>query len=210
MRMSRMIVMGLLGATLVLTGCKNKQETANLNDDVNTLRTQLDDRTRALEECSNELRARDQQLAELRRTMPTMPAGMGDGWTASGGEMTLTLSSDTAFDSGRASLKPTAKKTLDGIAKTLNGNYSGAHIRISGHTDSDPIKKSGFKSNYHLAFERAWAVREYLISKGVSANRLSLASYGPDLPKGSKAQSRRVEIVVVNGGSTATASAAGH
>ena len=75
--------------------------------------------------------------------------------------------------------------------------YSGHQVQISGHTDSDPIKKSGFSSNYHLGFERAYAVREYLISKGVPEARLGLASYGPDHALASKSQCRRVEIVVM-------------
>ena len=46
-------------------------------------------------------------------------------------------------------------------------------------------------------FERAFAVRDYLASKGVAGNRIYLASYGPDVPRGNKQQSRRVEVVVV-------------
>jgi chemotaxis protein MotB len=213
MRVSRMIVMGLALASLALTGCNNKTKTAGMNEEIANLQTQLDDRNRALEDCSEELRARDAQLAELRRNTPTgAPNGNttgADGWSTGAGESWVTLSSDMAFDSGKATLKSSAKKTLDTIAQQLNTTYSGSNVRVAGHTDTDPIKKSGFKSNYHLAFERAWAVREYLISKGVSSNRLSLASFGPDIPKGSKPQSRRVEIVVVNGGATTTASAAG-
>ena len=87
--------------------------------------------------------------------------------------------------------------TLDQVAGVLNSTHAGRTIRIAGHTDTDPIRKSGYKSNYHLGFERGFAVREYLISRGVAADRVYLASHGPDEPQGSKAQSRRVEIVVI-------------
>jgi chemotaxis protein MotB len=117
--------------------------------------------------------------------------------TMGAGEVTASLDSDVLFDSGKTTLKPTARQSLDKVAAVLNSTYGGRSIRIAGHTDTDPIRKSGFKSNYHLGFERAFAVREYLISKGVPSNRIHLASFGPDLPRGSKAQSRRVEIVVV-------------
>lgn len=216
MRVSRMIVLGLLGAAMTMTGCKNglKNENASLNDEVANLRNQLADRNTALEQCDQEKRARDQQLAELRR-------GMGAGGTTgfegiagvsgsmSAGEVTASVESDLLFDPGKTTLKSSAKKSLDAVAGVLNSTYGTASIRVAGHTDSDPIKHSGFKSNYHLGFERAWAVRDYLISKGVTANRVSLASYGPDVPKGGKPQSRRVEIVVVLNGapSVATASA---
>ena len=129
--------------------------------------------------------------------------------SASAGEVTASVESDLLFDSGKATLKSNAKKSLDQVASVLNSTYGSATIRVAGHTDSDPIRKSGHKSNYHLGFERAFAVRDYLISKGVSSNRVSLASYGPDIPKGSKPQSRRVEIVVVLNGGAAMASA-GH
>ena len=65
-----------------------------------------------------------------------------------------------------------------------------------GHTDSDPIRRSGHKSNYHLGFERGFAVREYLISRGIDPSNISITSYGPDQSLGSKSKSRRVEIVV--------------
>ena len=42
------------------------------------------------------------------------------------------------------------------------------------------IRKSGFKSNYHLGFERAYAVREYLVSRGVPPTSVYVASHGPD------------------------------
>lgn len=214
MRMSRMMVMGLIAASMAMTGCKNslKTENANLMAENQSLRDQLADRNKALEDCNSELRSREQQLAEMRR------GGSAPGGTAfdgiagvtgsySAGEVTAAVEGDLLFDSGKTTLKPTAKKSLDAIASILNSTYAGANIRIAGHTDSDPIRKSGFKSNYHLGFERAWAVREYLISKGVSAKRLSLASHGPDIPKSSKPQSRRVEIVVIMSGGGTMASA---
>ena len=79
----------------------------------------------------------------------------------------------------------------------LNSSYAGRPVRIEGYTDTDPIRKSGHKSNHHLGFYRAYAVRDFLIAKNVDGKRISLASFGPDRPLGSKAKSRRVEIVVV-------------
>jgi outer membrane protein OmpA-like peptidoglycan-associated protein len=204
-----MIVTGLVVAAMGMTGCKNSLKTENerLTAQLTDLQNQLDGRNAALEQCEQEKRARDQQLAELRRGGSDMATGFenipGVTGSASAGEVTASVESDLLFDSGKATLKANAKKSLDQVASVLNSTYGGAHIRVAGHTDSDPIRKSGHKSNYHLGFERAYAVRDYLVSKGVAANRLSLASHGPDVPKGAKPQSRRVEIVVVlNGGAT--------
>ena len=76
--------------------------------------------------------------------------------------------------------------------------FGGKQIRVEGHTDSDPIKVSRWKSNQELSVARADAVKKYLVSKGVDANEVSVAGFGSDRPKSSdKAQNRRVEIVVV-------------
>lgn len=213
---SRKMLVGVLAlAGLMMTGCENslKNNNAMLQEEVSSLRNQLAERNKALEDCDSDLRSRDQQLATLRREMEaggkTAGGSMGNtgfegiegvNATASAGEVTASVESDLLFDSGKTSLKANAKKSLDAVAGVLKSTYGGDALRIVGHTDTDPIKKSGFKTNYHLGFERAFAVRDYLISKGVDAKRVALASYGPDSPRGTKAQSRRVEIVVVRGG----------
>jgi chemotaxis protein MotB len=145
------------------------------------------------------------ELEESRRTArPSAATGTvfegiaGVSGTRSGGEVTATVESDVLFDSGRATVKPAAQQSLNQVASVLNSQYAGRQIRIVGHTDTDPIRRSGHKSNYHLGFERAYAVREHLISRGVSADRIQLASFGPHQPRGNKAQSRRVEIVVID------------
>jgi len=211
MRTTRMLLAGMLLAAMMMTGCKNRlqEENASLTQEVNSLRGQLADHNKALEDCSNDLRARDQQLATLRRDMESGGKGgasLGetgfegiDGVTskASAGEVTASVESDLLFDSGRTTLKTNAKKSLDQVASVLKSQYAGQTIRVVGYTDTDPIVKSGFKSNYHLGFERAYAVCQYLISKGVKESNISMASFGPNMAKGTKAQSRRVEVVVL-------------
>lgn len=118
--------------------------------------------------------------------------------TNAAGEVIVAVAGDVLFDSGRIDLKSTAKKTLDEIASVLNSRYSGRLIRIAGHTDSDPIKKSKWETNERLSAERALAVETYLQSKGVNGDRMYSAAFGPSQPKGSKQSSRRVEIVVLN------------
>lgn len=199
MRKSMIAGMALLLAAVSMTGCSSslQEENAMLKDEVSGLRTQLADRNAALDSCNQELRARDQQLAQLRRGDTGFEGIEGVTGTVGAGEVTASVDSDLLFDSGRATLKTNAKKSLDAVAAVLNSTYATKRVRIAGHTDSDPIVKSGHKSNYHLGFERAYAVREYLISKGVDQKRVYLASFGPDVPKGSKNQSRRVEIAAI-------------
>ena len=64
----------------------------------------------------------------------------------------------------------------------MKEEFSGQTIRIVGHTDTDPIKKSGHKSNHHLDFD-AYAVMKYLVSRGVPESSIEVCSYGPNDPK---------------------------
>jgi outer membrane protein OmpA-like peptidoglycan-associated protein len=115
-----------------------------------------------------------------------------------GGEVILDIAGDVLFDSGRAVLKGGAKRTLDQIASVLNSQYSGRLIRVAGHTDTDPIRKSKWKTNERLSAERALAVEEYLASRGVAKDRMYVAAYGSAFPRATKAESRRVEIIIMN------------
>ena len=218
---ARLVPGFVLAATVMLNvGCKNNKaqdEAALLNEEVLNVRAELAERNRALEASRDELRDRDIELAQLRSERDDLQRQLGDAESnarSSGGfqtgfenisgvsgefspgEVTAVVESDVLFASGKAALRSQAKSSLNAVANVLNSTYGGNSIRIVGHTDSDPIKKSGHKSNYHLGFERAYAVRQYLVSRGVSADRITVASRGPDEPQGSKSQSRRVEIVV--------------
>ena len=115
----------------------------------------------------------------------------------SGGEMIVRIDGDVLFDSGRTTLKNAAKSTLKNIAAEVRRSFPNARIRITGFTDTDPIKKSGFKSNYHLGFERAYAVGRFLDSQGFEDDSISYATFGPDVPLSSKSKSRRVEVSVI-------------
>jgi outer membrane protein OmpA-like peptidoglycan-associated protein len=114
------------------------------------------------------------------------------------GTVTVNIQGDVLFDAGKAELRAASKKTLDQVVSALTGQYKGKQIRVEGHTDSDPIRVSKWKSNQELSEARARAVRDYLASKGVEASRLTTAGFGADKPKGQmKSKNRRVEIVVV-------------
>ena len=201
----------LIAAAMVLGGCEAdtmKKENALLMEENENLRNELSQRNMALDEANMDSRDKEIQLAQLRRDLSdanSRPAANSTafdgipGVTGSygAGEITATVESDVLFDPGKDTLKASAKRSLDAVASVLNGSYAGKTIRVSGHTDTDPIKKSGHESNYHLAFKRAYVVREYLASRGVPVARMYLASYGPDRPAGSKNQSRRVEVTVI-------------
>lgn len=218
----RCTVLAILMSVLVLAGCKNDgggDESALLTEENQTLRDELAQRNKALDAAYDENRDLSTRNSELRRqlddlertasatpvTVEQPPASTatpfdeiaGVTGDVRAGEVTATIESDVLFDSGKATLKSSAKRALNAVAQIISSSYGGHRVRIDGHTDADPIRKSGYKSNHHLGFERAFAVREYLVSRGVSTDRMYVASFGPNEPRGSKEQSRRVEIAVL-------------
>ncbi|MHC4080132.1 MAG: OmpA/MotB family protein [Planctomycetota bacterium] len=209
MRVSRMTLLALPATIVLLAGCTTdlQKHNALLTKENEDLRAQLGDRNAALADAQQELRDKNVEISQLHRDLDNnqQPLAQVTGFeqipnvTAAygAGEVTVAVESDVLFASGKASLKSAAKASLDDVATVLSRSYADHLIRVEGHTDSDPIRKSGYKSNYHLGFERAYAVRDYLVSRGVAAERISTASFGPDQPMATKAASRRVQIVVM-------------
>jgi outer membrane protein OmpA-like peptidoglycan-associated protein len=118
-----------------------------------------------------------------------------------GDDIHVVIEGDVLFDSGKSTLKAASKRSLDRIVTIIKESHAGRSLDVVGFTDTDPIKatKDRFATNYHLGFERAYAVREYLIAKGLPKDAIKLSSWGPDKPAGTKARSRRVEVVVLGG-----------
>ena len=117
----------------------------------------------------------------------------------------LVMESGLLFAPGSATLKPAGKQVLDRVRTELNKpEYAGRQIRVDGHTDNAPIKRSANRhdSNWDLAGKRALAVLHYLEGHGIDSNRLSFGGFGPYRPisngsdKGAMAKNRRVEIVL--------------
>jgi outer membrane protein OmpA-like peptidoglycan-associated protein len=107
----------------------------------------------------------------------------------------INIPSDISFDSGQAAIRPNFRPVLDNFAQSLQQNPSGT-VTIIGHTDA-----TGSASvNEPLSLQRADATRDYLVSRGVAANRFSLDGRGAREPVASndteagRARNRRVEI----------------
>ncbi|MCX5690548.1 MAG: OmpA family protein [Planctomycetota bacterium] len=211
-------LLALASATMFMGGCSGQKkqmeaaqaESAELRERVATLDQANRDKDGKIAELQTALSSCQTQLAAKPLAMdPGTGGDVPDGKKGGGGgssdftrdsegQMRARLSGDVLFDPGQATLKSSAKKSLDRIAAEIKSKYKGDSIRVEGHTDSDPIKKAKFSSNQALSEARAESVRKYLISKGVSAGRTNAVGYGSSKPKGSKASSRRVEIVILN------------
>jgi outer membrane protein OmpA-like peptidoglycan-associated protein len=109
----------------------------------------------------------------------------------------LDIPSDISFDTGRSDIKSNFRPILDRFAASLADNPATV-VTIVGHTDntgSDSI-------NDPLSFERATRTRDYLTIRGVSSARFTVNGRGSHEPVASndtsagRAQNRRVEIYV--------------
>jgi outer membrane protein OmpA-like peptidoglycan-associated protein len=108
------------------------------------------------------------------------------------------------FQSGKATLEPSAREKLAKIAGILS-THKGLRIEAEGFTDST----GGDALNQHLSEQRADASRAYLVSQGVASEAISSKGFGKANPIASNETStgrqanRRVELVVSGTGVTA-------
>ncbi|MBU4312839.1 MAG: OmpA family protein [Candidatus Omnitrophica bacterium] len=118
--------------------------------------------------------------------------------------LVITLLAEIFFDSGKDVIKVEGESILKRLATVLNTSAVKSNIAVEGHTDNEPIKYSGWKSNWELSSARALSVVHYFIDKfSVKPERFSGAGCGEyrpvadnATPKG-KQKNRRVEIVIL-------------
>jgi outer membrane protein OmpA-like peptidoglycan-associated protein len=100
------------------------------------------------------------------------------------------------FDTGKSTIKPESQKIVDEIATMLKADAS-LKVSIEGHTDN----AGNAASNKTLSENRAKAVVDAVVAKGIDRSRLSSKGFGQEKPvadnstEEGKAQNRRVEIV---------------
>ena len=93
-------------------------------------------------------------------------------------EFLVTVGDRVFFDTDVTTLSTTATATLDKHAALLNRYSNYQHILIEGHADERGTREY----NIALGARRANAVMNYLVSKGVAANRLTMKSFGKERP----------------------------
>ena len=137
----------------------------------------------------------DKQIKELRETT----AGTGvDVSQIPGQDAFLVNLPDVTFATGSAAISPSFQAVLDRVASSMV-QYPDSLIDVYGHTDT----VGSTSLNQTLSEERARAVANYLIARGVAANRIRWQGFGETQLKVQTGDNvnqplnRRVEIKVV-------------
>lgn len=183
------------------SGCaavKRYKRAGELEGENERLRLQLeaseDEKVTELERARRDLaKAFEKELGEYKAKLEMTERGL-----------VITFLAEVFFDPGKDVVLSEGRAVLDKIAKVLNKDVPDSRVAVEGHTDTDPIKYSGWKSNWELSSARALAVLHYFIDEsGVNPDRLSANAYGQYVPVASndtpagKKKNRRVEIVIL-------------
>jgi outer membrane protein OmpA-like peptidoglycan-associated protein len=135
----------------------------------------------------------DKQAAELEQIEGAQVEKVNEGQA-----IKVTFESGILFATNSSTLNTASRASLDKFATSLMNNPD-TDVSIYGHTDStgsDAI-------NNPLSERRAEAVYNYLLSKGVSGNRMTSAGFGSTQPiadnstVAGRAENRRVEVFIV-------------
>ncbi|MFA5094768.1 MAG: flagellar motor protein MotB [Candidatus Omnitrophota bacterium] len=199
-KISRLNVLALVVMTaFMVSGCavgfykrspKDMQKIEDLQAEIDRLKTLREQEGRELEAAK----------AELEKRLKG-EKGVSVGMDERG--LVVTFVAEVLFDSGMAKIRPSAHDVLNKVASVINDKVGNRNIAIEGHTDNEPIKKSGWKSNWELSTARATSVLHYLEDMGVAPNRLQATGYGEYRPVASNdtkegmQQNRRVEIIIL-------------
>lgn len=144
------------------------------------------------------------RMEEKKRSLEqaTRGTGMEVSRTADN-QIKLNVPADVSFDVGRADIKPELRQVLDQFAQGLQGQ-PGTRIRIVGHADAT----GSDQTNEELSSRRALSVRDYLVDRGISSQRIETAGRGSREPVASndsaqgRARNRRVEVFLGDTGAS--------
>ncbi|MBT1711525.1 OmpA family protein [Fulvivirgaceae bacterium PWU5] len=103
-----------------------------------------------------------------------------------------------AFENGKAVLKPSSFPMLNEVVSILE-EYKDYKLKMGGHTDASGSNAT----NLTLSQARVESVKAYLVSKGVSEDRIEAVGYGEEQPiatngtAAGRAQNRRVALELI-------------
>jgi len=212
--MSVIVGLSLAGCSTTRPSTKigpTDEEMTALKDKITALESENAAKQKKIDELNNITGTKENKLSELEKAQQELEKRLKneiDQYRAKL-EMTerglvLTFMAEVFFDSGKSEIKESAKPVLQQVAEVLNTKVADLKVAVEGHTDNDPIKYSGWQSNWELASARALSVLHYFVNDAkVKPERLSANSYGEFRPVASndtaegKQKNRRVEIIIL-------------
>jgi outer membrane protein OmpA-like peptidoglycan-associated protein len=187
-------------AALVATREQLTQERRDSTSTANELRTANSVQGKELQATTVQLEAEKQARmtveAKLAGAMKDLAAIAAVKEEARG--VVITLSGSVLFASGKYALLNTAMTKLDQVAEALKAQDADKRMVVEGHTDS----QGSDSINQPLSLNRATAVRDYLVSRGVASEKISAVGMSSGRPIAdnktaeNRANNRRVEIVI--------------
>jgi len=166
------------------------------------MQTELNKTKQEAEQERDRVAELESRLSQLRRELDkvkltNLPPGISVVETPLG--IALRLPNAILFAPGRATLTAAGKNVIKQIGMMPETQSAANLLNVCGFTDSDPIKRSGWKDNYQLSGERARTVMLELINAGADEKRIYFSGLGPRMlimenGKENKPKSRRVEI----------------
>jgi chemotaxis protein MotB len=174
------------------TGCETENQ--NLRNQVTRLQKQKTREISDLEKAKLDLEnALMKEISNYKAKLEMTERGL-----------VITFLSEVFFDSGKDMILENGKESIRKVAVVLNRDVPKSSVAIEGHTDNQPIKYSGWKTNWELSSARALSVLHYLIDEcEVAPTRLSANGYGEFRPVAANdttenmQKNRRVEIVIL-------------
>ncbi|MBN1901146.1 OmpA family protein [Candidatus Sumerlaeota bacterium] len=173
--------------------------TSTSESDLAYLQKKLEEKEQELERLHGLKQQQERDLDQLKKELDSMEVQLAQ--TPKG--LTLTMVESLLFKPGMAEISDKGKALLNNVSQLLKERFPDRELIIEGHTDNQPIKVSGWKSNWELASARALEVLHYMVrNQNFDSRKLSATSYGefhPVAPNGTeagRAQNRRAVIVV--------------
>lgn len=186
---------GLVGALVgdALDECKTKKQLKDLNGKIDDLKKQVNEKDKKISDLNAEIEKLKKELADCKAKVDAFD-----------GKIRFTILNEVLFDSGKDVLKADGKKTIEQVAEVIQKHYGDRKLVVEGHTDTDPIKVSKWKSNWELSAARSLAVVHFMIDgckiAPATFSAQAFSEYAPvagnDTKEG-KMQNRRAVITVM-------------
>ena len=145
----------------------------------------------------NESKRAQTQTQQAQQRIQELEQALGQYKAEETSRGTILVINDLLFSSGGANLQPQSQRRLEPLVQYLQGNEK-REIIIEGHTDS----MGNPEINKRLSLQRADAVKEFLILRGIYPTRIETRGFGEEVPvaanttNAGRALNRRVEVVI--------------